>query len=463
MVHCRPTVQPIPCNVIALAELNAPSASDPANIDALAENARQSAQTGQLQLATSLYTQLLQLVPGHPDALNFFGTRALNSEQFSQSIELFQRALATHSKDASLHKNLGLAYRGLGALPEALAAFDTALHIRPGYPAALLHRAAILEQLGRHQEALNGYLAALSQADKHGWLAQAAGLPSGLRHVMQRAIAAVQQARQAYLTQALMPLRAKHGAQALARVDRCLRIYLGKEPLPAAHPQQRCTLMTFPDIPAQAWFEHGQFPWLAEIEGHTDEIRAELKAVLKGSEGFRPFITIPRDHAGAKRWEALNDSPDWNAFFFYRDGQRYDENCKRCSVTSALLDNLPLSRMAGHSPEIFFSVLKPGAHIPPHTGVINVRLVVHLPLIIPPDCGIRVGNITRDWKESECIVFDDTFEHEAWNHSDQTRVVLIFDIWNPYLTPTEQEAMRIVVEELGRFNQLHGQDQQRHA
>ncbi|MGH8399135.1 MAG: aspartyl/asparaginyl beta-hydroxylase domain-containing protein, partial [Gammaproteobacteria bacterium] len=117
-------------------------------------------------------------------------------------------------------------------------------------------------------------------------------------------------------------------------------------------------------------------------------------------------------------------------------------------------------RVAEHSPETFFSVLKPGAHIPPHTGVINTRLVTHLPLIIPPDCGIRVGNETRGWKEGECIVFDDTFEHEAWNKSDQTRVVLIFDIWNPYLTEVEREAMRIVVEELGHFNRLHGQSGQ---
>ena len=110
-------------------------------------------------------------------------------------------------------------------------------------------------------------------------------------------------------------------------------------------------------------------------------------------------------------------------------------------------------------PETFFSVLKPGAHIPPHTGVVNVRLVCHLPLIVPPDCGIRVGSETRGWKEGECIVFDDTFEHEAWNKSGQTRVVLIFDIWNPYLSASEREGMRIAIETLGRFNRAHGGEQ----
>ena len=101
-------------------------------------------------------------------------------------------------------------------------------------------------------------------------------------------------------------------------------------------------------------------------------------------------------------------------------------------------------------------MLKAGAHIPPHTGVANIRLVVHLPLIVPPDCGIRVGSETRGWEEGRCVVFDDTFEHEAWNKSGQTRVVLICDIWNPYLTPPERDGMRAAIEALGRFNRSHG-------
>jgi aspartate beta-hydroxylase len=124
----------------------------------------------------------------------------------------------------------------------------------------------------------------------------------------------------------------------------------------------------------------------------------------------------------------------------------------------AALEASPLNRVADHSPEALYSVLTPGAHIPPHTGVINVRLVVHLPLIVPADCGIRVGSETRSWEEGRCIVFDDTYEHEAWNKSGQTRVVLIFDVWNPNLTVAEREAMQAAVEALGRFNRSHRGD-----
>jgi len=432
-------------------------------MDALVESARQCAQAGQLQHAASLYSQILQLEPQHSEALNFFATQALSSGQYSQSIELLQRALVHNFSDASLHKNLGLAYRGRGELPEALAAFDAALQIKPDYPVALLNKGTVLEQIGRHQEALKIYLEALSLAGNIGLLVQMPKLPIGLRQLMEHAIAVVQQARAQHLTQMLAPLRMQHDAAEFSRIDHCLRMYFGQEPLTIGHPMQHPTFMTFPGIPNHAWFERTDFPWLEKIESHTTEIRNELTQVLHSDQGFRPFIEMPRDHPGTAYWEALNYSPSWNAFFFYRDGRRFDDNCRRCPITAQLLDSLPLSRVAEHSPEVFFSVLKPGAYIPPHTGVINTRLVMHLPLIIPPDCGIRVGDETRGWKEGECIVFDDTFEHEAWNRSDQTRVVLIFDIWNPYLTDTEKQAMRIVVEEIGHFNQLHGQPDQAYA
>ncbi|MGH8278439.1 MAG: aspartyl/asparaginyl beta-hydroxylase domain-containing protein [Gammaproteobacteria bacterium] len=425
----------------------------------LAARAASLVQANQAEQAAELYDCLLQRDPQHRDALNFFATQALAAGKIAQSIGLYQRALALHAEDAGLYKNLGLALRNAGRPQEALTAFETALRLQPQYPMVHLHRAALLEERGQAEQALSGYLAALGQAENLGLVAQREQLPAGLRQGLEHALRVVRAARADYLAQVLQPLRAQHGDEALARVDRSLRVYLGLEAALPGEPKQRCTFMTFQGIPAQGWFERRQFAWFSELEDRTEEIRAELLAVLGSEEGFRPFIQVPREHPGAKYWEALNDSPNWNAFFFYRDGRRFADNCRRCPVTAGLLDQLPLSRVAEHSPESLFSVLKPGAHIPPHTGVINTRLVAHLPLIIPPDCGLRVNGETRVWQDHECLVFDDTFEHEAWNHSPRTRVVLIFDIWNPYLTAVECEAMRVVVEGIGRFNALHGQIQ----
>ncbi len=107
--------------------------------------------------------------------------------------------------------------------------------------------------------------------------------------------------------------------------------------------------------------------------------------------------------------------------------------------------------MREHGPEVLFSVFTPGTHLLPHRGVTNTRLVGHLPLLVPEDCALSVGGELHAWHEGQVVVFDDTFEHEAWNRSKQTRVVLIFDLWNPYLTEAEQAAVTEIVETVGDF------------
>jgi len=124
-----------------------------------------------------------------------------------------------------------------------------------------------------------------------------------------------------------------------------------------------------------------------------------------------------------------------------KDGQRNEEHCAICPQTTAALEKLPRSDVPGYSPCGFFSALQPHARIPPHTGVTNVRSIVHLPLIVPGSCYFRVGNDTREWKEGEAWVFDDTIEHEAWNDSEKLRVIFIFDIWNPFLSKAERDLV----------------------
>ena len=103
-----------------------------------------------------------------------------------------------------------------------------------------------------------------------------------------------------------------------------------------------------------------------------------------------------------------------------------------------------------------FSLLKPRTRIPPHTGVTNVRLVTHLPLIVPEGCSFRVGNETRPWIPGRAWVFDDTIEHEAWNDSDKLRVVLIFDIWHPDLTPPERTLVTALMAGINAFTSGEG-------
>jgi aspartyl/asparaginyl beta-hydroxylase (cupin superfamily) len=85
--------------------------------------------------------------------------------------------------------------------------------------------------------------------------------------------------------------------------------------------------------------------------------------------------------------------------------------------------------------------LRPGAHIPPHNGLVNTRLICHLPLLVPGQCTFRVGNELRDWRQGRAWLFDDTIEHEAWNRSGETRVILLFDVWRPELSQEERELV----------------------
>ena len=130
---------------------------------------------------------------------------------------------------------------------------------------------------------------------------------------------------------------------------------------------------------------------------------------------------------------------------------RREQNHEKCPETSRILETAPLCRIPGNAPEVLFSVFTAGTHLLPHRGVTNTRLVAHLPLIVPADCALRVGGELHSWEEGRIVIFDDSYEHEAWNRSDKTRVVLIFDIWNPYLTELECAAVTDITSALGEM------------
>ena len=101
---------------------------------------------------------------------------------------------------------------------------------------------------------------------------------------------------------------------------------------------------------------------------------------------------------------------------------------------------------------MLFSLLRPGARIPPHSGLVNTRLICHLPLIVPPHCALRVGNDVRVPVEGKAWLFDDTVEHEAWNQSEKPRVILLFEIWRPELTEQERSLVAAMFEAIDSYS-----------
>ena len=179
----------------------------------------------------------------------------------------------------------------------------------------------------------------------------------------------------------------------------------------------------------------------------TPRICAEAQAVLNG-EGWAPYIEneVRRPNANP----LLQDS-NWSAFYLIKDGKVVEFNARRCPATMAALRDLPLCRTA-RTPAVLFSLLRPGTRIKPHHGYMNARLICHLPLIVPEKCALRVGNETRAWREGEVVVFDDSVEHEAWNLGKDLRVVMIFDVWRPELSPRERTLVGAMLDARDQFD-----------
>ena len=229
------------------------------------------------------------------------------------------------------------------------------------------------------------------------------------------------------------------------RVGAAVDLLLGKKQLYLQQPSS----FYFPGLPQRQYYERGEFDWLPQVEAAVPAMRDELLAVLADGKDFAPYVEVTAERPSAAN-PLIND-PSWGAFYFWRDGEIVAENAARCPETMAALEAVPMPTIDQRSPTALWSLLKPGTHIQPHHGLINTRLICHIPLIVPGDCALRVGNETREWREGEALIFDDSFEHEAWNRSDQTRVVLLFEIWRPEISSEERAALIAIFETINDY------------
>ena len=213
------------------------------------------------------------------------------------------------------------------------------------------------------------------------------------------------------------------------------------------------SILYYPYLSQRQFFERDEFEWVAALEAETPAIKAELEALLEGGADFQPYVEDETDRP-RREFHGLHGDPSWTALYLWRHGQPVDEIAARCPRTMAALAKVPMSEISGQTPSVLFSRLTPGAHIPPHRGMLNCRLIAHLPLIVPPGCWLRVGNETRRWEEGKLLIFDDSFEHEAKNDSGETRIVLLFDLWRQELAEDEKQGISKIFETIGRFTAL---------
>lgn len=363
------------------------------------------------------------------------GLAALRSGDAARAVAAFARATQADPAALPLWRNLANAHRLAGNDEAERQALDRALAIDRLDLGAQLRMAQLHQRLGEERAALlswsnvrqlvcalDGQLAPHILAEVDAGADYCAGLEARLGA---QAAAIVDAGYDAW------------NAAERRRIGAFLDHALGRRTI--FHNQ--CAGLYYPFLPADEFFDREHFPWLDQLEAGTGAIREELLGILDNpGEAIRPYVRMdegsPQSH-----WSALDHSLDWGACFLWEHGQGNEAVLARCPRTAALLDSLPLLRIPGRAPAAFFSILRPHSKIPPHTGVTNTRAIIHLPLIVPPGCGFRVGGETREWVEGQAFAFDDTIDHEAWNSSDQRRAVLIIDAWNPHLSEAEREAI----------------------
>ena len=372
--------------------------------------------------------------PAEAAKLNSQGMLALRAHSFAEAEQLFVAATVHDPAASALWRNVATARRAQGNDAGELQALNAAIDADRRDFMGWLRKAELHQRTGEAAGALAAWSGVLQLA------AQVTDLPAEIdaalkvgRDFVFQATSRVAEAVGAELA----PLQSAMDETDLRRSNAFVDLAMGRR---RAYVNQ-CEGLYYPFLPADEFYDRRHFAWMSEFEAATADIRRELKVLLANPEdALRPYVRMDKGLPDNK-WTGLDHSLDWGACFLWEYGEPNQPVLDRCPKTAAALAALPSAYIPGRAPSAFFSILKPKTRIPPHTGVTNTRAIVHLPLIVPPGCGFRVGGETREWQEGVAFAFDDTIEHEAWNESDEIRAVLIFDMWNPHLTSAEQELI----------------------
>jgi aspartate beta-hydroxylase len=387
---------------------------------------------GDRDLAIKHLQAVLAAKPTHPVAWNSLGVIALETGDTEQAIDFHRRATDADATAPILWLNLAKAQRAARDDEGERTSLTNALRLDGLFFMALLRKAELHQRLGEIAQALPAWQGALATAPENPPPALAATLAAGAQFVTEQTTLFAREVDEKLAeARAIATSDLRRFNAAIGQATGQRKIYVNE-----------CAGTHFPFLPADEFFDRSHFPWMDALEAQTEVIRDELLELLKsGAPGFAPYVHLD---AGTpeNKWTPLDASTAWSSYYLYKYGKPVADAHARCPKTVAALANVPQIDLSSRAPTVFFSLLEPGAHIPAHTGVTNVRTIVHLPLIVPENCLFRVGGETRAWDVGKAFAFDDTIEHEAWNNSKDLRAVLIFDVWNPHLTEIERTMMQ---------------------
>ncbi|MGI4878662.1 MAG: aspartyl/asparaginyl beta-hydroxylase domain-containing protein [Janthinobacterium lividum] len=305
----------------------------------------------------------------------------------------------------------------------------------------MVMKGELFDRSGDDRAAATWYEAALQTAPQGGELQQ---VTVDALHRAEAARAAISDRFARHLEGQLAAAGVEPGASG-PRFAEALAIMAGT----AAPYPQAPTSFYYPRLAAVPFHDPADFAWLGAVAAAAPAMRAEVEAVIAAQSGMGPYVERPTDRP-SKEHSLLGDAR-WSAYHLWRDGELVADHARACPKTIAALADAPMPRIAGRSPMVLFSILAGGTHIPPHNGMLNTRLICHIPLIVPDGCRLRVGNETREVRAGVPLIFDDSIEHEAWNDSGEPRAILLFEVWRPDLDNAERAGLTAMFEAIGSY------------
>ncbi len=415
------------------------------SMQAMEQAAQQATSQGRWQDAERIWVQMRQLDPKNPKALHGIGVCAYRRGDAQTALRLLQQSHLLAPDDPMVLMSVAVVLKAIGDIEGEAQTIEALLTLDPYHLGGLLAKAAHVESRFGARAAAQHYRNALQAAPPEPrW-------PPVLREQLLQArgkCTTYGEELAAHLATALARPQQRLSAFEAERWREAGAVLAGQtKPYPSL-PNR----LLVPRLPAIPFFDREQFPWARAIEARTAEIRREFEDAYRLDDtDFQPYVAYAPG-TPVNQWHELNHSKRWSSYFLWRDGQAQAQHQQRCPITTAALGEIDLARLDGICPNAMFSALAPQTHIPPHHGETNARLVVHLPLIVPPNCSYRVGFERRQWQVGEVLIFDDSIEHEARNDSDELRVVLIFDVWNPLLSIAEREMVQQLHMALAEFH-----------
>lgn len=432
----------------------ASASGETAAVDAMFEDARRLLSGGEQQAALRRFADIIREHPGYVPAYLTVARLALEAGESQVCIATLEKGLLAAKDNVDLRFRLALVHQREGRLQAAHDQYARIVELQPEHAGAWFKLGVCQGGLGDVESGTVAIQRAFLLKPELREAASDESLPEAMQTELKAAIRLLRSRYTAMLEASLVATRERFPGADLSRLEESYEFLQGK-PKRWSHPGQRPGFLLFPDMPARPWYEREEFAWAPKVEAATPMILEELAGLTGRPDGFAPYLhgvkkTRSTVTYTGEDFGVLADSMDWNAFHLMKAGP-IEANIARCPRTTELMRSLPLAEARDYMPEIFFSVLRPGAHIVPHYGQMNIRLTVHLGLIIPDNCGIRVAEETRGWEPGKLLIFDDSFKHEAWNRSDRDRVVLIFETWNPDLSAAEIFGIQEFLETRGAW------------